>query len=83
MIQLRQILITCHTYEVFINGFVLWISQSQAIISDQNGRFEGQRNGRCIFASLGNGKQWKIEHCFCSQNIRRLFLYKTISLFTT
>ena len=31
----------------------------------------------------GRRKQCKIQHCFCSQNIRRVFLFKTISLFTT
>ena len=34
-----------------------------------------------FFASLGNRKQCKIQHCFCSQNVRGVFLYKAISLF--
>ena len=36
-----------------------------------------------FFASLGKLKQCKVQHCFCSQNVCRVFLFKTILSFTT
>ena len=36
-----------------------------------------------FLASLGDRKQCKIQHCFCSHTIPRFFLCETISLFTT
>ena len=36
-----------------------------------------------FFASIGNQRQCKRQHCFRSQNIGPVFLYKAISLFIT
>ena len=45
-------------------------------MSDQNGHVKIWINGGCIFDSFGNRRQRETQHCFCSQNIHRVFSYR-------